>query len=362
MSLRHTALLAVVLSACTGREEPAPQRDSSAPPDLVLVAFEGAPLFEPRELTAATVLPGALSVHPSPGTAWAALLTGQWPGTTSASPPNTLHGVLQLYGYQPQLHASPALEAAGERSAWLLQGLERLPGPCPADSLAAALRAPVTDPGGARLTVIAVPADDGACPGSRAAVLAQLSGLAAAGSHPRHVALVGLSAATADLRSADLRAQLAFSGPGWDARRVPGPATVVDVLPTLLTLGGAVVPSDASGVDLSLTRTIGPGALPPAVFLQDAAGNALVRTSRHQLWIPTGHREAMGSADPLPQAILDDLQVHTLDGSPEPDAGAAEAVVQTARAWERSLAGRTAADRAGADTLRQILAEQGYWD
>jgi hypothetical protein len=270
--------------------------------------------------------------------------------------------VLQLYGYQPQLHVSPALAAAGERSAWLLQGLETLPGPCPADSLAAALGSPLADPGGARLTVIAVPAEDAACPGSRAAVLAQLTAPLPSDAHPRHVALVGLTAPTEDLRRSDLRAQLAFAGPGWDARRVPGPATVVDVLPTLLTLGGAVVPSDASGVDLSLTRSIGPKALPPAVFLQDAAGNALVRTSRHQLWIPAAHRAALGAADPLPEAILGELSVQTLDGKPEPDASAAEAVIQTARAWERSLAGRTAADRAGADTLRQILAEQGYWD
>ncbi len=360
MRPRAWGMLATTALGCTGA--PPPARLASAPPDVVVVAFEDQPALPAAPLPGGTVLLGGMPVHPQARTAWAALLAGQWPGTVSASPPNTLQGVLQLYGYATHAHLSPTLAATAADAPWLTAGLAPLPGPCPQDSLAAALALAPPAPDGATLSVIAVPADDPACPGARAAVLGLLPRVATAQPvadgappHPRHLVVAGLNDPAADLLQGEPRAPLAFHGPGWRAARIHGQATVVDVLPTVLALAKAVAPSDADGVDLTQTWSLGKAALAPVLFVQDAENNLMVRTSLHRMVVPAAARPLSAGAPPAVP-----LQATALDGS---DAGPAvrDTLVQTAQAWERSLTGRTASERAGASALRAMLAEQGYW-
>jgi hypothetical protein len=69
--------------------------------------------------------PESQSIHTDPAASLRALLTGQWPGTASQSVPNTLHGVLKLYGYRTVGRVPTGL--APPDAPWLTRGLDAAP-------------------------------------------------------------------------------------------------------------------------------------------------------------------------------------------------------------------------------------------
>ncbi len=352
----HCGIVALLCFGCTTTPS-TPARAPDGPPDVLVLAIEDHPTFDTRPFSAATVLLAGMPIHPSTEAGWAALLAGQWPGTRNASPPNTVHSVLRLYGYETFALTTPALDAAAKRGPWLTEGLQPLKGPCAADAIADfGQRAPAQ--GQTALFAVVGVSDGPSCPSALDAARVLASGR----THPLQLIITGLNDPTAKVAQAEPRAPLVLQGPGWTPARVHGQASILDVLPTALAVAGAVTPSDADGVNLLQYQQLGKAALSPILFLQDADNDLLVRTSLHRLLIPAALRPLLDptvdieSADPRWAG----LTAENLDGTPAGDA-VRTTLLDAARSWERSLTGTTASDRAGADTLRAMLAEQGYW-
>lgn len=159
-----------------------------------------------------------------------------------------------------------------------------------------------------------------------------------------------------DLRNAGLADRTAlivvsadWPGPGalgWEGPGRPAPlgdketVSTLDVMPTLLALAGATVPTDAGGVNLAAERS-------RVAFSIATDGSFAAQSSRHRL--TTSQRDPL-AADPPPDAIV------------EPDDAEARAALWGALvAWRKQQTATSAPDRLGADRFDRLSTEQGYW-
>lgn len=345
---RGLAIFLAGLVACNRT----PPRDPDAPPDLLVVVVPSAWGAVPDGELAPHVLhfPQAQPVHLARAASWRALVTGQWPGTASSARPNTMQSVLGLYGYRT-VGRVPALDL-NDGTEFLVAGLDASPFAsegCLADHLHAFSS---VHPEGADRAVFAVVAATRAdCEPSadRAALVALLTGTKR---DQLVVAVVSLDAS--DWRSAESSVPLYLAGPGIPSGERAGFASVVDVVPTLLAAGGAVVPSDATGTPLqpSPDRTGGP----QVVFQQADGGTVGVRTPDHLLYLD-------GIDQPLPaeQPASMTPTVLLLHETAAPAADVVAPLYQALVQWDRQRRATSAADRMGSDAFRDMLRDQGYW-
>jgi len=348
--MKRLALLALAVG-CTG----APVRSDRAPPDLLVVVLPaGAPATPPTPIAdRLAVLTDAHAVHTHPAHAMRALLTGQWPGTTSSVRPNTMQGVLGLYGYRTVGHLPDALQPAD--APWLADGLESDPMAgrgCLTEQLEAVADLHPTAPDEAVFTLVVGPW----CADGHAGAFAALTDLLTDKPPVRQVAVVSLTGQADDaaLATADTRAALWLSGPGLaTGAGHPGMASVVDVMPSLLPEARAVVPSDATGTNLRAVVQEGDTKASVAVFQQDAQGALAIRTTRHLLRLPP-------TPVPLPEAVPEGSVLLTADGQPAEGADPAP-LYATLRHWDQRRRATSAADRMGDAAFREMLRDQGYW-
>ena len=351
-------LLPLLLATAACAPEPAPRR-ADAGPDLMLVVLEGPPV---PGLTAPSSLDRFVEaevVHTDPVEGWRALLTGQWPGTRTATAPNTVHGVLRLYGYAVHHGESDLLDAVFEKEPSLREGIGApIAAGCLREQVAAAKalnRGPQGDP--LLIVLPARPSPD--CDGV-GGLTAGLEAAARWGTERGHALLVvGLSGGEpgAPLETAPERVPLWFRGQEGEPHDRPGLCSALDVLPTLLAVGRAVVPTDAAGQELTQLRR-NPKLGAAALFQQDPAGGRVALTPVHRLYLPGG---ALPAGAPLPEAPPEALRLQTLIEDPRDPAAVRAALYGTLRAWERSVHGEADTERIGSDALRKTLAEQGYF-
>lgn len=345
---RPGPILVLGALACTSQ----PERPPDAPPDLLVVALAAGWSAVPPAPVAPHVahFPASRAVHTESAPALRALLTGQWPGTTATSVPNTLHGVLKLYGYRAVGRLPTDLVPA--ETPWLSAGLDPEPlagHACLADQLdvVADLR-----PGPRDEAVAAVLVPDGAgCATDRdhAALGTLLTG---PGSAHRITVVVGLGAAD-PWNEAGGPVPFFIAGPGLSPTPVDGFGSVVDVVPTLLPLADAVVPSDAIGTDLTpVLAGAAPG--PDLLFQQDGDGRVGVRTTKHLLSVVAGDA-------PLPETPPDAVQYQPLAGNTDPLDTVRGPLYTALLQWDRQRRATSAAERMGSGAFREMLRDQGYW-
>ncbi|MBL8617703.1 MAG: hypothetical protein JNM72_18995 [Deltaproteobacteria bacterium] len=366
-SLRYLAALAS-LGACGG----APARRAGAPPDLLLVVIEGeAPAVESPG--AAEPFVEAEVIHTDPAATWRALLTGQWPGTAQVAVPNTLHGVLQLYGYTAYAGESDLLRAVLSAEPALGAPPKALPAGCPGAFLGGGIdaldRGPQADP----LLVIVPLRVDPACGGEEGLRAALAAAARWAVEPERALVVVGLQggAAGAPLEPAPARPPLWLVGFGEEPAPRPGLCSALDVMPTLLTAGQAVVPSDAAGQPLQHLRRRGPAGAPAALIQQAPDGARAALTRAHRLIVPAGAAPGEGGGPPAAARLELRPPPPAAKAPPGGRAGAEAASADPERAkaalwsallaWERSVGSAHPDERVGADALRKVLAEQGYF-
>lgn len=346
-------VFALFALGCTGSSSR--RAIDGAPPDLMIVVLPaGASPSPPPELTNQVVqFTDAHAVHTSPAASMRALLTGQWPGTTSSARPSSAHSVLALYGYRTV--GSLPSQMFPRDAPWLAEGLEAEPmatHTCLAEQLEEGVGGlHPKEPDVAVFTVIAGPW----CAGGEAETLIALRKLLDDPGPGRITAVVGLTGQSDDapLGSSDTRIPLWLASPFGAHGSFTGMASVVDILSTLLPAARAVVPSDASGVDLFGVVAEGPAKAPLAVFQQDRPGNLAIRTSHHVL-------QVSHTALPLPEKVPQDALLSAVDGSPTTDLDPT-ALYATLRSWEQQRRATSAADRMGNAAFRELLRDQGYW-
>lgn len=343
-------LLAGVAAIAAACSRP-PPRGVGDPRDLVVV-------FLPVE--ADTPAPAGFSqlteahlVHTAPAATVQAALTGQWPGTVRAGRPNTLQGVLRLYGYQT-VGALPA-QWVGADAPWIAEGLDPAPvagAACLPEQLEAVAE---LHPQAPDLAVAAVLAPVGEACTSAEAVAALERFLAGPRGQYTILAVVGLSpsAAGGTLPEVDTRHALWLGGAGYPPQASQGLATVVDLLPSLLPEAKAVVPSDATGSELRQVVLHGAPRGAPAVFLQDTTGTLAVRTREHLLWVPA-------VTEALPEAAPPAATMRAISGTPV-SAEREAALYGVLFQWDRQRRAASASDRMGNDAFRDMLRDQGYW-
>jgi hypothetical protein len=294
--------------------------------------------------------PQAQPVHTTAESSWRALVTGQWPGTASSARPNTMQSVLGLYGYRttgsvPDLQLDPSVR-------FLTDGLDATPfsaDVCLADHIETFSE---VHPEGADQAVFAVLSSTRSdCnPATDQAALARLL------KGPRGATLV-TAVVTLDggeWRKADHAVPLYLAGPGIPPGERDGFASVVDVLPSLLTEGRAVVPSDASGSLLQPGAGHSNG--PQVVFQQAPGGTVGVRTPDHLLFLD-------GFDGPLPAELPATVTptVLSLHAKAAPTADVVAPLYQALVQWDRQRRATSAAERMGSDAFRDLLRDQGYW-
>ncbi len=316
-----------------------PPRVSNAPPDILLVLLD-TPIQAPASLASDLFQLGdAQAVHTDPIEALQAVWTGRWPGTASTTAPNTLHGVLRLYGYLP-VGRLPTTD-------WK-DGLETPPWSADACLPAQIAAASEMQPQPPDLATFVVVGPD-PC-GQPNTIEALTSWLHAENTHPRVLAVVSLGAAPNADWQIESPATLWFAGSGFTPGAHDALASAVDVLPTLLAAAGAVVPSDAAGIDLHAVSTQGPAAAPVAVFPQKPGAVAIV-TKHHRLVVPEL---------PLPAAAPSEA-VLTQRSEQMADDSVQAALYTTLRGWDQQRTATSAADRMGDQAFREMLRDQGYW-
>jgi len=330
----------------------APEREPDAPPDLLVVVVDSSWASAPSGPLASKLAYFAESqaIHAEPAPALRALLTGQWPGTTSSSVPNTVHSVLRLYGYRTVGWVPPHLAPA--ETPWLTAGLEQAPlsgRACLSDQLDAFARLH-PDPSDVAIAGLFVSAgEDCDIERDQQALAKTLDGR-----RKSHLVTVVVGLSSGDWDDADGSPVPFFmAGPGMAPQATAGFASVVDLVPTLLPLAEAVVPSDAIGTDLRPVLAGQPG--PDLVFQQDAAGRLGIRTRKHLLVASSG-------GAPLPETPTDPDGLTYLPLTDAPDTGAARTPLYTALVqWDRQRRATSAAERMGGAAFRKLLSEQGYW-
>jgi hypothetical protein len=352
----------------------APARRAGAPPDLLLVVIEGeAPAVEPPG--AAEPFVEAEVIHTDPAAGWRALLTGQWPGTVQAAVPNTLHGVLQLYGYTAYAGESDLLRGVFTAEPALGAPPRALPAGCPGALLGGGIEALDRGPQADPLLVIVPLRVDPACGGEEGLRAALAAAARWAVEPERALVVVGLQGGPAGgpLEPAPARPPLWLVGFGEEPAARPGLCSALDVMPTLLTAGQAVVPSDAAGQPLQTLRRRGPAGAPAALIQQAPDGSRAALTRAHRLVVPAGAAPTEGGGPP--EAARLELRPPPPAAKAPPGAregGAAEvasadperakaALWSALVAWERAVGGAHPDERVGADALRKVLAEQGYF-
>ena len=124
-------------------------------------------------------------------------------------------------------------------------------------------------------------------------------------------------------------------------------------MPTLLTAGQAVVPSDAAGQPLQTLRRRGPAGAPAALIQQAAPteGGGPPEAARLELRPPPPAAKA-------PPGAREGGAAEVASADPE---RAKAALWSALVAWERAVGGAHPDERVGADALRKVLAEQGYF-
>ena len=261
-----------------------------------------------------------------------------------------MQSVLGLYGYRTvgrvpafDLHPSVQFLTDGfDAATFSADG-------CLADHLSALAR---IHPEGTDRAVFAVVASSrGDCDPAReqAALAGVLSG-----PHSAHRITAVVSIDASDWREPDASAPLYFAGGGFVPGARQGFASLVDLVPTLLTEGRAVVPSDASGTPLqpSSERAMGP----QVVFQQAPGGTVGIRTPDHLLFLT-------GIDGPLPAQLPEATTpvVQPLRDGVAPVAEVVAPLYQALAQWDRQRRATSAADRMGSDAFRDMLRDQGYW-
>lgn len=343
--------IALLAAACSRP----PPRAPDAPPDLLLVVLPNdAPVEPPAGLRdRALVFPNTFASHTAPAPAWRALLTGQWPGSTEHARPNTLHGVLHLYGYRTLGATPPALTAAASTLPWLTSGLEPLAGTCIADQLRTLAS---EGPGTEQVALYALVAAD---PAASCPVGKELNALAHHLSGPRaaytQAIAVGLTGPIPDAPLSEHTAPTPlwiFGSPSGAGPRF-SMANTIDVLSTLLPQANAVVPTDAPGANLHMVASGNTEDAAPAAFQQDSTGALSIRTRGHRLYVPPGPR-------PLPEQRPEDTVLDTLPEA-KSSLDPAGTLYTTLRAWDTQRRATSAEDRMGNEAFRTMLRDQGYW-
>jgi hypothetical protein len=306
-----------------------------------------------------TVFEGAVAATNDADRGFGAVLTGRWPLVPRDGQPNTLQGVLRLYGYQAYSRPSSGLQAANDPL--LLHGWEAgaLPEGTCLQGLPEALGQLSRGTAGDPIVVLASwQARDPACGGEVGlkATLAELAAWQAEAPNERAFLGSGVRTPQVDLGTGPARVPLFVRAPGFPEGPVEGLATPLDLLPTALALALAVSPSDAGGGDLA--RLVA-GNGPPAVFqeakLADGGMEVAVVTRRHRLRVPLGP-EGLGLTVPR-EAIVEER-------SPGPAVDESDvrlALYSVLHAWWRSTQATTARERMGDESLRKMLDEHGYW-
>lgn len=351
-----TWALCLGLLACA--DPPAAKR-ADAGPDLMLVVLEGPPIEGLEAPSSLDRFVEAEAIHTDPAASLRALLTGQWPGTRTAAAPNTLHGVLRLYGYATHHGQSDLLDAVLDAEPGLREGIGA---PLAARCLQAQVKAaPKLDrgPSGDPLLVVLPARVEADCGGEGGLIQGIEAAARWAAERDRALLVVGIAGGppAQGLEQPTLPLPLWFRGQEGEPQDRPGMCSVLDVLPTLLAVGRAVVPSDAAGQELTQLRR-NPRLGASALFQRDPAGNRVVLTPEHRLFVPAA---AAPAGSPLPEQPPEGLRVEARrPGAREPE-GLAGPLYGTLRAWERSIHGEDGAVRIGSEALRKTLAEQGYF-
>ncbi len=128
--------------------------------------------------------------------------------------------------------------------------------------------------------------------------------------------------------------------------KVQGPASVLDVMPTLLDAAGTVAPAGSPGRSL-----LDPGTAPAEVFFRVGPGSAWTATAggRSLTWTGDGLQA-------LAEAPLDDPRLRWLPEGAAPDEILRAALVR----WQVSKA-RDPTAPALDPALQQVLQQRGYW-
>ncbi len=279
-------------------------------PDIVLVLMEGAVPVAPSEVV---VLPLHAAVERG-SDARRALLTSQW---APASDANALAGVLSLYGYRTAATASAeevrhlGFADVADR-AWVASAPEPFV---------------VADRGGDAVGILTRWQQD----------------LAGAGLRDRTVIVLAWTDGWAQ------PAALWWVGKGAPLPLQAGHlASTLDVLPTLLAVARATVPSDAGGVDLA--KAVAPR---QAVYGLAGDGAFVIRSDRHRL--------VVHGRDPLPEECPADVTLADAVGAVVSDPAAKASLYAALRAWRFRQNATSARDRLGADHFDRLNAAQGYW-
>ena len=353
MSVGFTGLIVAMglLAACSSPPKTLAPGES---PDLVLVIADGVS----SGASGASLSPGLTALAASGvsfGGAWSAdaaaqkdhalALTSTWPVGLDRAP-NSLPGVLSLYGYRVEAAVGPGFLAAADGG--LLDNFDVTR----ETDCGAALTLPASEPW---FLLVHQPAG---CPADDALTAVQ-EALAAAGLTERAL-VVFTGSASADTLTPDSRVPLVIRDP----RAAPSHAgtaydqmgTTMDLMPTLLLAAGAVVPSDAWGASrLGALRGEFPSRV--AVF-QRGPGVMGIRTGAHLLVMPEPD-----SAAGLPKRCEGGVLTPLADEAAPPGAGKRDtsALCDALLAWRRGLESDSARERMGSEAFGRMLREGGYW-
>jgi hypothetical protein len=332
-------------------------RRVGAGPDLVVLLLEPDVSGFPVVSYPGAVFEGAVAATNDADRGFGAILTGRWPLVPRDGQPNTLQGVLRLYGYQAYSRPSSGLQAANDPL--FLQGWEAggLPeGGCLRGFPEALDRLDRGTAGDPFVVLASWQARDPAC-GGEVGLKQALSELAAwQAEAPTERALLGTGVQLPLGDPGTGAFPLFVRAAGFPEGPVVGLATPIDLLPTALALAQAVSPSDAGGGDLA--RVVA-GNGPPAVFqetkLPGGGIEVAVVTRRHRLRVPLGP-DGLGLTVPS-SAILEERT----PGSAVDESDVRLALYSVLHAWWRSTQATTARERMGDEALRKMLDEHGYW-
>jgi hypothetical protein len=273
------------------------------------------------------------------------ILTSTW-SSPAIERPNTLPGVLSLYGYRAEARLAPDFLPPADQP--LLSGFTATaPAGCLED-----LTLPATEP---FFLLLHQPAG---CPDG--AALTALDAALTAADLAERTLVVALGSAGADRVSEATRVPFVARDPRGVLRGDAHLGTSLDVLPTLLTAAGAVVPSDAWGAD----RAAAPQR---PVIVQRGPGQMSLRTDRHRLTLPDPARAAE-----LPEGCpREGARFEALPGAAPAGGGAAgettseetayKALCEALYAWRINLEADTARERMGDEAFGAMLRDGGYW-
>jgi len=321
-------------------------------PDLVLIIADGADGASPgaAALAASGVsFSAAFSADARPEQDHALALTSTWPVALERAP-NSLPGVLSLYGYRTEASLGEGFLAEADRG--LLAGFDAVrPGGC--EALTSALALPATEPW---FLLVHQPA--GCAPD--AALAAVESALEDAGLTDRALVAFAGGPSSSSALVADTRAPLVIrdprAAPSHAGTRYEQLGTTMDLMPTLLLAAGAVVPSDAWGASrLGALRGEFPARV--AVF-QRGAGTMGIRTAGHLLVMPEP-----ASAEALPSGCSAGALTELTEGTARTRGEGREtsALCDALLAWRRGLEADSARERMGSEAFGRMLKEGGYW-